>query len=180
MTVSQILERLDRAEREIREGLRDVLTVQGGSMCGKIADRVIETGRDGEGQAFSPYSTQPVPAFFYFERSLNQRGESAVRKAAKQRTGLSYRDFRDANNRPTDHKNFSFSQEMWRGFGLKSVQPDGSGAWSLVIGGKTPTSAQRIEWNSEREGRSIVAPDAQELAELKANIVAHLQRTLTT
>ena len=179
MTISEIIDRLDRAEREISDGLRDALTIHGGDLCAAVITRVIQMGRDADGDSFSPYSTKPIPAFFYFGRHLNQRGEAAVRKAAKSGKGLSYRDFRDANNRPTNHKNFSFSQQMWNGFGVKSVQPAGSGLWSLTIGGTTPVSEQRIRWNSEREGKSIIAPDAQEIAELKSNLTAHLQNILT-
>lgn len=141
--------------------LSDAIATAGADLCADIADRVINRGERGEGGKFSPYSTKEVPAFWYMGRSLNAQGEAKVKAAAKNKEGVSYKEFREFNNRPTGFKNFSFSQEMWRGFGVKKVESKG-GEYTLVIGGQTKESEEKIAWMSGQEKVSIIAPSKQE------------------
>lgn len=165
MTISEKIAQLDGIEKMLRGGAANIVAALGADLCASLADRVINTGKNSEGQQFSPYSEKKVPAFWYYGRSLNAGGEAKVRAAAKKKEGVSYREFRQFNNRPGSPKNFSFSNEMWRGFGVKSAQFEG-GQYILVIGGKTKVSSDRIAYVSSQEGRSIIEPTAQELARL--------------
>jgi len=115
-----------------------------------------------------------IPAFWYIGRSLNAGGESKVKAAAKKKQGVSYKDFREFNNRPTDKKNFSFSNDMWRNFGVKEVSFSG-GVYRLEIGGKTADSQDKIDWMEGQEGRSIIAPSK---AELNRALVSLTQKIL--
>ncbi len=141
--------------------LSQAVASAGADLCADIAQRVINSGEKSEGGKFSDYSTKKVPAFWYMGRSLNNQGEAKVKAAAKKKEGVSYKEFREFNNRPTNFKNFSFSQEMWRGFGVKKVESNG-GTYTLVIGGKTPESEQKIAWMSGQEKVSIIAPNEEE------------------
>lgn len=177
MSISEALQKLDRIENELRSGLANPLIIAGGDLCAAIADRVINEGRGANGQAFRPYSDRGVPAFFYFGRSRSAAGESRMRRAAKERKAVSYREFRAANNLPTGIKNFSFTNDMWRHLGVKGVKPSANG-YTLTIGGTTPDAQNKIRWNSEREGRNIVEPSQAELNRLADYINEHLKRAI--
>ena len=105
-------------------------------------------------------------AWKFFKIAVNMLGIKSslpkVKAAAKKKEGVSYRQFREFNNRPGSPKNFSFTNEMWRGFGVKNAQFNG-GQYILIIGGKTKTSDERITWMSGQEGRSIIEPNQAEL-----------------
>lgn len=151
------------------ENLSDIIAIAGADLCADVANRVINQGESADGGKFSSYSTNKVPAFWYAGRSLNASGEGKVKAAAKKGEGISYKEFREFNNRPTAFKNFSFSQEMWRGFGVKKVE-SGGGVYTLVIGGKTKESEEKIGWMSGQEGGSIIAPNGDELKRLTATL----------
>lgn len=174
-SINDQIERIDRIERLLKGGLSDTIAVAGADLCADVADRVINTGKGADGQLFSAYSTVKVPAFWYQGRSLNASGEAKVRAAAKRGQGVSYKDFREFNNRPGSPKNFSFSNEMWRGFGVKSVVFNGS-AYILTIGGKTKDSSDKIGWMSGHEGRSIISASKQELERLKKSIQREIEK----
>lgn len=162
MTILQYIGRLEQMERLLNGGATSALAALGSDMCALIANRVINTGEGADGAKFTPYSTKEVPAFWYFGRSRSGGGEAKVRAAAKRKEGVSYRKFRGFNNLPESPKNFSFTNEMWRGFGVKSAQYSG-GKYILLVGGKTKESQERILWMSGQERRSIIAPSAKEL-----------------
>ena len=169
MTISEKIAELEGIEMMLRGGAANIVAALGADLCASIADRVINSGKNADGQQFSPYSEKKVPAFWYTGRSLNASGEAKIKAAAKKKEGVSYREFRQFNNRPGAPKNFSFSNEMWRGFGVKNAQFE-SGKYILVIGGKTKVSSDRIEFTSSQEGRSIIEPDTQELNHLAAQL----------
>jgi len=173
MTISEKIAQLDGIEKMLRGGAANIVAALGSDLCASLADRVINSGKNADGQQFSPYSEKKVPAFWYYGRSLNAGGEAKVKAAAKRKEGVSYREFRQFNNRPGAPKNFSFSNEMWRGFGVKSAQFDG-GKYILVIGGKTKVSSDRIEYVSSQEGRSIIEPSPQELDRLAKQLTSKL------
>lgn len=161
MSIDEIIKRLERIERALANP--EQLAQQPAlDLAQAVADRVIEEGRSAEGDKFSAYSDVDLPAFFYFNRSANQAGEGRVRQAAKERKSISYRDFRNYNNRPTDKKNFSFTQDMWRNFGVRSIVGAG-GNLSIVLGAKSESARKKIAWNSQREGVSIIKPSAAEV-----------------
>lgn len=156
------LERISTIEARLNGGMNAVVAALGADMCADIANRVINTGIGADGTKFTAYSTKKVPAFWYLGRSRNTGGESKVRAAAKKKEGVSYREFRGFNNLPEDPKNFSFTNEMWRGFGVKKAEFNG-GAYVLIVGGKTPESAKKMDWMEGQEGRSITDPNQAEI-----------------
>lgn len=164
MSVTAQIERMNKMEQRLLNLSNDV-AAEGATLCADIADRVINEGKDANGGNFSAYSTKEVPAFWYIGRSLNASGDAKVRAAAKKKEGVSYKEFREFNNRPIDKKNFSFSNDMWRGFGVQKVERTGD-AYLLVIGGKTKESQDKIDWMSGQEGKSIIAAARAELARL--------------
>lgn len=169
MTISEGIAKLDRIEAMLRGGAANIVAGLGADMCADIANRVINTGQNADGGTFTPYSTKPVPAFWYRGRSVNAGGEAKIRAAEKKREGVSYRQFREFNGRQGAPKNFSFTNAMWRGFGVKNAQFNGT-AYVLLIGGKTQDSADKIEWMAGQEGKSIIEPNRVELQRLAKQI----------
>lgn len=162
MTIPEAIQHLTNIENRLRGGLSNDLAAAGADLCADIANRVINDGESESGGLFTPYSTKEVPAFWYIGRSRNSAADARVRAIARQRGALSYRDFRGLNNLPTSPKNFSFTNEMWRGFGVKKAVYQ-NGQYILTIGGKTSASADKIAWMAGQEGRSIIAPNDEEL-----------------
>lgn len=177
MEINDFIGKVEALERYLENGLQDTILVGGNSMAALIANRVINTGKTADGGTFTPYSTKKVPAYLYRGKSRNASGEARVQKAIKQRTPLSYRDFREANNLPTSPKNFSFTNDMWSHFGAKDVKARG-GVYTLTIGGTTAEAAKKIEWLSEQEGKSIIEPNKQEADALRATITREIVRRL--
>lgn len=154
---------LQKAKSEIQSSLISEGNVIGADTAALIEDRIVSKGERAEGGKFSPYSTKPVPAFLYFGRSRNAGGEAAVKRAAKEKKGVSYKDFRQFNGLNTSFKNFQFSGELWQGFGVRGVKLVSSTVVEIEIGGKNARSNLLFKAHSERENSELTAPSEKEL-----------------
>ena len=160
-TIQGQIDRLTAIERRLNGGAINAVTIAGADMAAAIANRVIETGVAAAGDKFTPYSPIKFPAYLYVSKALNAVGEAKTRAAAKRKEGISWGTFRTYNGRQKAYKNFAFSLEMWRNFGVKSVTYSG-GIYTLTLGGKTKASADKIGWMSAQEKRSIIAANRVE------------------
>jgi hypothetical protein len=177
LNINEVIQQLAVAERLLESGLSEMLLVEGNTLCANIANRVIERGVGGDGQPFSPYSTKSVPAYLYLNRSRSGSANAKVQAAAKRREPVSYAQFRSFNNLPTDKKNFSFTNDMWRHFGVKKVQ-GAAGLFKITIGGTSTAASEKIGWLSEQEGRSIITPTQDELGQIAFNLSVKIQKSL--
>ena len=84
---------------------------------------------------------------------------------------VSYADFRDLNNLPSDDINFTFSGDLFRTTGIVKVENEAD-TTTVVLGGQTTRSEQILEWQEPRYG-NIIEPSEQE-QELAFN--AHRKR----
>lgn len=100
-----------------------------------VRDRVINEGKKGDGSSLGKYSDTELPLFFYKGKSLNAGGDKAIEKAKKEGRGLSYEDFREANNRPTDHVTTNFSGQTWKDIGVVKQEVQG-GIIITTVGAK--------------------------------------------
>lgn len=173
MNIDQAIQKMDDVERLLLQRLSDIVHVAALDLVQEIADRVIETGQTADGGKFTPYSERPALAFLYFGESLNQTGEAKVRRAAKEGRAISYKEFRQFNGRPVAFKNFSFSNQMWRSFGVIRVYGSGTIA-TVEVGMKDEEAAGKLADNNRREGRNIIEPSAAELAKFKSKITAQI------
>lgn len=133
-----------------------------------VNDRVINQGTDETGSSFGDgYSETPLPAFFYEGKSLNSGGEDAVAKAKKEGDGLSYKDFRSANNLQTGFVDLNFSGQMWRDIGVVR-QTNENGIITTVVGAKNTrdrdgkTTDDIMEFNGERFGDFLEVSEEEE------------------
>lgn len=122
-----------------------------------VKDRVINEGQDGKGKDLGGYSTNELPTFFYNGKSLNSGGEKAIAKAKKEKKGLSYKDFRAANNLQTDHVSLSFTGQMWNDVGVVKQLVEGNKIVTVVGAKNTKnrngkTTDDLLEYNADRFG----------------------------
>ena len=76
-----------------------------------INDRILNEGIEGKS-----YSTNPLPAYFFTGKSISAGGEAKVKakNKANKYKGVSYTEFREANNLQTNHVDLRLSGDMWR------------------------------------------------------------------
>lgn len=169
MTIDELTNRLTRGLQRLDSELEAQVSKAGADLVALVTNRVIQEGKNANGDSFSPYSDTEIPAFFYFNKSRNASGEAAVRKKAKDKEKISYKEFRGLNNLNESPKNFEFTGSMWRGFGVTKIERTPNGA-TLTIGGKNQDSESKITWNSEKEKVPIIKPSAQEIQIVKTNL----------
>ena len=150
----------------------------GADAAALVENRIVTKGETAQGQRLSPYSTKEVPAFFYFNRSRNNAGENAVRKRAKAKQGVSYKDFRKLNGLNTTNKNLEYTGEMWQGFGVKQVTILRPGVAEVVIGGKNSRTESLLGYHSARENTDITKPSQQEIQAIQQAIAARLTKLI--
>lgn len=143
-----------------------------------ITNRVVQRGEDYKGAPFSKYSTKPVAAFRFVGKSRTNSADRKVRAKAKAKTALTYKQFRELNNLKSDKKNFEFTNEMWRKFGIITFVSN-NGNFSMEIGGTTPASQKKIDENSAREKISIIEASTREAAIVQNSLTNWMQIELT-
>ena len=160
--------KIDALKARILAELPTQAKIAGADLAALIKNRVVQTGRNAEGQAFSPYSEKQVPAYLYYGKSRSAQGENRVRAKAKKREGVSYREFRELNNLNTDKKNFEFTGEMWRGV---EVQESRQGQVSVVvIAGNTQEVRDKLRYATEAERINILKPAKEEIKVITDNL----------
>lgn len=179
MTPQELTAKIERIIQRIDSEIVVEAAKAGADMAALITNRVVQTGKDSQGAAFSPYSTNPVPAFLYFGKSRSGAGEARVRAKAKKREKISYRDFRVLNNLNPAPKNFEFTGEMWRGFGVVKTVKTANGA-SVTIGGRTPASERKLDLNTRQEKKDIIEPSKREIIIVTTNLENWLENLIRT
>ena len=156
-----------KALREAKEFLRKetpkrAKQVAANDLIALIVNRVVQRGESSDGSKFTPYSTNPVAAFRFVGKSRRNSADKKVRAKVKAKTALSYKEFREMNGLKSDKKNFEFTNEMWRKFGIITFVAN-NGNFKIEIAGTTASSQKKIEENSKRENKSIIAASAKEV-----------------
>ena len=99
--------------------------VAANDLAALVTNRVVQKGENYLGSAFSPYSKNTVAAWRFWGKSRTQAAERKLRALSRAKGALSYEEFRSLNNLKTDKKNFEFTGEMWRKFGIVKVSVSG-------------------------------------------------------
>lgn len=179
MSVEEQIKRLEDLINYVEKELPlYVERVIASDLAALVANRVTQKGEDFKGGSFSPYSTVKIPSRFFWGKSRNQTAETKVRaftaaeakanRAAKKSGGakvggaLSYADFRKLNNLKTDKKNFEFTTEMWRKFGVVYSNSSAGGTFNVKLGGLSTEAQRKIDENSAKEGYSIIEANEKE------------------
>lgn len=128
------------------------------------------------------YSTNEVPAFFFLGKELNAQGKTFVKKKIKEKEGLNWSAFKEAQGLPTDHVTLSYTNEMWRGIVVLRVNVSGS-KFVAILGHNNSAGKEKMGWNNKRYGdfimKSLSKEDRKFLIELANDeIMAVIKRIL--
>lgn len=147
-----------------------------------IQDRILNEGVEGE-----RYSTNPLPAYFFTGKSISAGGEAKVKakNKANKYKGISYTDFRQANNLQTNHVDLRLSGDMWIDMdvlesnrsGFKVITEAGSKNSITYQGGQT--TGQVVGYLAERYG-DFLTPTRQEEEILNNALDEELQNIINT
>lgn len=155
------------------------------SIIPDITERLISKGVDGKGKAMGQYSTNPLPSFFFKHKGLGSGADEKFAALEKRKRkaegeaykGVSYKEFRELNNRPTDHVTLSFSGDTLSDIGVISERQEGNVIITTIgaRGTKTKakydasgakkgenTSEQILDFLGERYGNDLLTVNAQE------------------
>ena len=87
----------------------------------------------------------------------------------------SYKQKRAAKGMQTSYKDYSFTREMWSGFGIIKREN-----LKVTLGGNTRASQDKINWNSKTE--IIINPNQRELEDLvhfvETKLLEYINQTL--
>ena len=137
------------------------------NMVALIVERAEHKGLDFNNNKFSKYSQRPLR----IHRSMfktDYAWKAATREAIKYTIGGhvafllqgGYKRIRELENLQTDFKDFHFTGSMWKDFRVTGFAK----TTTTITFKQSGTSEQyKIDANSEREGKSIIAPSKQEL-----------------
>lgn len=161
MTIDEQIAALDELINYIQIELpKFAEQVAANDLAALVTNRVVQRGENYQGGQFSAYSTKTVAAYRFWGKSRTQAAERRVRAASRSKTSLSYQTFREINNLNTSPKNFEFTGEMWRKFGI--VRSVLGPVFKISLGGTTKAAQDKIDANSQQEGISIIENNPQE------------------
>jgi hypothetical protein len=137
-----------------------------------VLNRIQQKGENAEGGKFTPYSTKPVPPFFYEAIAVRKGVTSKLKEYKEENKNLSYADFRRLAGRQTDNKDFTMTGDMWNSFNVIAVQ-DGFSI-NAEFGFLDPAQKQKYDWNNEREPSEIVDFSEQEMSDFGDELITKL------
>lgn len=166
MEISVDIKAFSQSLLGVQKGLAEALPtiLQGAALTtfAKIRNRIQETGVGNNGQAYPVYSQNELPGFF-FEGKGNAKGKAAVKKAEKEGRGISYEEFKSANNGPASVKfrNLTLSGDMWRNIGITGTDQEKQGL-VVSISGETQFAKNKMKYNSKQVGDFMSASKKEE------------------
>lgn len=169
-----------RAKAALTAALEQEALRAGADIAALVENRIVERGQRSDGGNLTPYSTNQVPAFFFLGKSRNNAGENAVRKKAKEKQPISYREFRALNGLNTSPKTLEFTGEMWQGFGPVRVRLVNPAVAEVTIGGRNERTSTLLGYHSDREKTEITEPSRQEIAQVVVGVNARLSEIVET
>lgn len=154
-----------------------------------VKDRILNTGIKADGSSLGEYSDNRLPTFFFKDKELNKAGEnfylSRKKKDAKNANpGISYKEWREANNRPTDHVTLSFSGTTLRDVGVIKQLVSGARI-STAVGPKNTKlrgngdTTEKItdEYLAPRYG-NFMEPNSAEKEKLKTYLTGEVNKII--
>ena len=137
-----------------------------------MRDRIQNEGTIGENKSLGDYSDNPLPAFFFKDKALNASGTAAYNKAKKSGKGISYKEWRKANNRHSDKVTLTFSGTTFKDIGVVRQTNDKTRV-TTTIGPKNTktrkdgkTTEQVSDFLVDRYG-DILSPNQEEKVKLE-------------
>lgn len=178
--------------------LRNELTVINAGIT-QSALSLIHSRITDEGLSGQKYSTNPLPSYYFIGKSISDTGEKNTKDKIKKNKkagipGISYTDFRQANNLQTNHVDLKLSGDMWRdlgwteaGFTDKAINTSVSGfncsSNASFKGSITyengKTTSEIADYNAERYG-DFLTPTKEEENILDNALDEEIQNLINT
>jgi hypothetical protein len=163
ITIDQIGTLLTPTFKRMAESIPSIMQIVAKDAQALVRGRIQEEGEDYQNKRLPPYSETEVPAFFYYRKATTEAGRNIVIQRQKEKRGVSYKDFKSANNgaASVEVTNLTFTGDMWRQFQIIK-EGDVGGNYVVTLGGKTKGSDNKIGWNSERYGDILMLAKEEE------------------
>lgn len=102
-----------------------------------VRNRIINDGVNSKGNSLGKYSQNPLPTYFFSGKSISAGGDKGVKAYEKANrklgiNGVSYEQFRDANNLQTNHVDLKVSGDTWRDIDVLETFNEGGKIITLV------------------------------------------------
>jgi hypothetical protein len=178
MEIQLAIDNLSKIEDAVRRGLQKAVVKAANDLASAVALRVVQSGETSKGGKFSNYSTDKVYASSFKGKGRSGGADSRI-TALGRGAKISYSEFRALNNLNTAPKNFEFTGDMWRNFGVMSIEENGLSV-TANIGGLTEDAGKKIAGNSKREGIDIASASKKEEAETKADLAKWISEIINT
>lgn len=182
MTLNEYHDRLKVALSKFQTDRRKACTIIALDGLAMLKARVQDDGEKADGSSFKEYSTNDLPAWYYLGKSRGEQlaggsktytrsgysppFKKMVARQAKAGKGFahqgwSYKEWREANNLQTDHKDFSFTGKMWKNIKIKLVRSR-TGELQYYIGPNAPDEKQKLEWNEAQQGEILALSTSEQ------------------
>lgn len=144
-----------------------------------IKNRIIDKGVLGDGKSLGKYSEEPISTGFFVGKFLGKGAEdkaiSYIKKKRKETgkfsIGISYKQFREFNNRPTDHVTLSFTGETLGDIGVISNDVNGTVA-TAVVGSKNSKTKEVVNSKGKKTGTIGTGDVLDQLGEKYGDILS--------
>jgi len=187
MNVNEATQQINKLKKKLSVDLvKEITNIISHDVVGMIQKRVVEQNKDARGMLFSRYSSKPMLTSGTALKS--RKVWRAVAGSKSKRAGLDwvtikkggknirlfelkggYAELRRIEGFGNANKSFEFTGEMWRKFGVTNVSVT-TGKIKITLGGRTTASQDKIDWNSEREGKEIIDISQEEKRWLEREI----------
>lgn len=154
-----------------------------GNAYAMMKTRIIDTGTIGENESLGNYSEHELPTFYFKGKALIKQAEDALKKADKQGDGISYKNWRLANNRPVDHVTLSFSGTTLNDIGVIKSLVEGAKIITIV-GSKNSktrkdgkTTEEIVGYLKDQYG-DFIKPNNEEIQKLKNTLEIEVQKVI--
>lgn len=144
-------QRLERKKQELQAAGPRIAAAMAATGLALVRLRIERDGLPGK-----RYSTNPVPTFFFGNRTLNAGGRAYIKQ---NKTGT-WGGLRAAQGLPGDRVTLSYTVRMWNS--LSGGQGSGSGAVFVArLVSSDREGAAKVRWNTARYG-DFLQPNARE------------------
>lgn len=133
LNINEFNDRVNKMVADLPAAMEEINIIVAKSAIPLITNRLTNKGETAEGKSLGTYSDNPLNVMLFSGKSLGSGAEKKVNDYAKKNQGkISYKKFRELNNRPTDHVTLSFSGQTLADIGVLSTEKQGQKVKTIV------------------------------------------------
>lgn len=149
--------------RALEESRKTNALVIAGDMVALVINRVQNKGIGADGEKFEKYSTNPLPLFFFKDGNSKSKSDKFKADVKKKKAEPNYETYRRYLGLPTDKRTLTVTGDMFRKVRQEIIEHN-QFVTIVEIRGGDAFSQNKVNWNSNDLGGSILRPNKQELA----------------